>query len=53
MKNPEYVAGVTAIYRKYIDMYFDDPEGYAVDKNDLKTLLQLYVLPITLTLVVI
>lgn len=42
MKNPEYVAGVTAIYRKYIDMYFDDPEGYAVDKNDLKTLLQLF-----------
>ena len=42
MKNPEYVAGVTAIYRKYIDMYFDDPEGYSVDKNDLKILLQLF-----------
>ena len=36
MKNPEYVAGVTAIYRKYIDMYFDAPESYSVDKNDLK-----------------
>ncbi len=42
MKNPEYVAGVTAIYRKYIDMYFDDPDGYSVDKNDLKILLQLF-----------
>ena len=42
MKNPEYVAGVTAIYRKYIDMYFDDPERYSVDKNDLKILLQLF-----------
>ena len=42
MKNPEYVAGVTAIYRKYIDMYFDAPEGYSVDKNDLKILLQLF-----------
>lgn len=42
MKNPEYVAGVTAIYRKYIDMYFEDPDGYKVDKEDLKILLQLF-----------
>lgn len=42
MKNPEYVAGVTAIYRKYIDLYFDDPQNYKVDKNDLKILLQLF-----------
>ena len=42
MKNPEYVAGVTAIYRKYIDMYFDDPENYKVDKADLKVLMQLF-----------
>lgn len=42
MKNPEYVAGVTSIYRKYIDLYFEDPENYKVDKNDLKILLQLF-----------
>lgn len=42
MKNPEYVAGVTAIYRKYIDLYFSNPKEYSVDKNDLKTLLQLF-----------
>lgn len=42
MKNPEYVAGVTAIYRKYIDLYFENPKGYEVDKNDLKILLQLF-----------
>ena len=42
MKNPEYVAGVTAIYRKYIDMYFNNPEEYKVDKNDIKILTQLF-----------
>lgn len=42
MKNPEYVAGVTAVYRKYIDMYFDNPEEYKVDKNDIKVLTQLF-----------
>ena len=42
MKNPEYVAGVTSIYRKYIDLYFDDPENYKVDRNDIKILTQLF-----------
>ena len=28
MKSPEYVAGVTRIYRKYIDLYFENPEEY-------------------------
>ncbi|MCD8037130.1 MAG: U32 family peptidase, partial [Clostridiales bacterium] len=42
MKNSEYVAGVTAIYRKYIDLYFSDPENYSIDKNDLKILAQLF-----------
>ncbi len=42
MKNPEYVAGVTGIYRKYIDMYYAGPENYKVDKNDIKILLQLF-----------
>ncbi|MCQ4726428.1 U32 family peptidase [Anaerotignum faecicola] len=42
MKSPEYVAGVTAVYRKYIDMYFEDPENYSVDEKDIKILLQLF-----------
>ena len=42
MKSPEYVAGVTQVYRKYIDMYMNDPENYAVDDKDMKILLQLF-----------
>ncbi len=42
MKSPEYVAGVTAIYRKYIDLYFKDPKNYKVDEKDMKILLQLF-----------
>ena len=42
MKSPEYVAGVTGIYRKYIDLYFEDPENYEVDKEDIKALNQLF-----------
>lgn len=42
MKNPEYVAGVTGIYRKYIDLYFDDPEHYQVSSEDIKSLTQLF-----------
>lgn len=42
MKNPEYVAGVTGIYRKYIDLYFEDPEHYEVSAEDIKTLTQLF-----------
>lgn len=44
MKKPEYAAGVTAIYRKYIDMYYEKgEEGYAVDKEDLEQLSKLYI----------
>jgi len=42
MKKSEYTAGVTAMYRKYIDRYFDDPKGYAVDKKDRRYLSSLY-----------
>ena len=42
MKSPEYVAGVTGIYRKYIDKCFDNIENYEVDKEDFKKLLQLF-----------
>ncbi|MGL4790537.1 MAG: peptidase U32 family protein, partial [Anaerotignaceae bacterium] len=42
MKSPEYVAGVTKIYRKYIDMYFETPDKYKVEESDMKILLQLF-----------
>ena len=42
MKSPEYVAGVTAVYRKYIDRYGEDPEAYRVDPQDLELLARLY-----------
>ncbi|WP_158589541.1 peptidase U32 family protein [Butyrivibrio sp. CB08] len=43
MKKPEYSAGVTALYRKYIDKYYADPNGdYRVSDEDLETLRNLY-----------
>jgi len=42
MKNAVYVAGVTGIYRKYIDMYCQSPESFKVDEKDSKTLLELF-----------
>lgn len=42
MKKSEYTAGVTAMYRKYIDRYFNDPKGYEVDKKDRRYLSSLY-----------
>lgn len=42
MKSHEYVAGVTGIYRKYVDLYYDNPKGYKVNKDDYETLLSLY-----------
>ncbi len=44
MKSPEYVAGVTAVYRKYIDHYLNhDPHSYHVDPADQKLLQNLYI----------
>ena len=44
MKKPEYTAGVTAIYRKYLDRYkLYGEEGYRVDEADQKTLSSLYI----------
>ncbi|MBQ2116831.1 MAG: U32 family peptidase [Lachnospiraceae bacterium] len=44
MKSPEYVAGVTAIYRKYIDEYIRNPDKpYIIDKNDEEILKNLYI----------
>lgn len=41
MKSPEYVATVTRIYRKYIDLALSDKD-YVVDKNDRKELMQVF-----------
>lgn len=43
MKKPAYAAGVTAIYRKYIDLYYRDKENFRVLKEDLDTLQNLYI----------
>lgn len=43
MKRPEYVAGVTAIYRKYADMYLQKGrDGFAVSEADKEALMDLY-----------
>lgn len=43
MKKPEYTAGVTAIYRKYLDICLETPQKpYAVEPADLKRLTALY-----------
>ena len=44
MKRPEYAAGVTAIYRKYIDRYDrEKADHYRVEKVDLDSLKSLYI----------
>ncbi len=43
MKDPEYVAGVTGIYRKYMDLCLaDEKKPYHVDPSDLELLQTLY-----------
>jgi putative protease len=42
MKKPEYVAGVVSIYRKYIDMYYENAENYKVEIRDIRILEQLF-----------
>lgn len=39
MKSPEYVATVTRIYRKYMDLILNNKD-YKIDNNDLEDLLQ-------------
>ena len=41
MKSPEYVATVTRIYRKYIDLALSDND-YVIDEDDKKELLQVF-----------
>ena len=44
MKRPEYVAGVTAIYRKYIDLcYKNGMQNIKVEKKDWDALKSLYI----------
>lgn len=43
MKRPEYVAGVTSIYRKYVDLYQSTGrKGFRVAEEDKEILLDLY-----------
>lgn len=44
MKSPEYVAGVTALYRKYMDLYLkNSDDSFAIDKKDEDILRKLYI----------
>ncbi len=48
MKKPEYAAGTTAIYRKYIDRFYawdksGRPGRWQIEKEDLEKLYQLYI----------
>lgn len=43
MKNVTYAAGVTDIYRKYVDMYLEKGRsGYEVDRQDIENLMDIY-----------
>lgn len=43
MKKPEYAAGVTSLYRKYIDLYYKEPDKeHKVSKEDMDILKALY-----------
>lgn len=43
MKKPEYVAAVTAMYRKYADLYLEKGRaGFAVEPEDREILMDLY-----------
>lgn len=42
MKKLEYIAGVVSIYRKYLDMYYQNPDTYKVSESDIQKLLNLF-----------
>ncbi|MGI6094267.1 MAG: DUF3656 domain-containing U32 family peptidase [Lachnospiraceae bacterium] len=42
MKKPEYAAGVTSVYRKYLDLWMEHPDQYRVSQTDQKLLFDLY-----------
>ncbi|MCD7981488.1 MAG: U32 family peptidase [Clostridiales bacterium] len=41
MKSLEYAAGVTQVYRKYLDLYEKTPDRFAVEEEDMRYLLAL------------
>ncbi len=44
MKRPEYAAGVTAVYRKYLDIYYEKgSQAYRVELADMDRLRKLYI----------
>lgn len=43
MKKPEYAAGVTALYRKYIDLYYETPGHFKVSPEDMENIRKLYI----------
>jgi len=44
MKKPEYTAGVTSVYRKYIDRYYEQPDmALQIEPEDRKLLGSLYI----------
>lgn len=44
MKKPEYAAGVTALYRRYIDKYYENPEAeFKIAGEDMTKLQSLYI----------
>ena len=44
MKRPEYVAGVTSIYRKYIDLFYQNKgKKFKIKEEDWETLRSLYI----------
>lgn len=42
LKRPEYTAVVTRIYRKYIDLYLEDPQNYEIDPKDMEQITQIF-----------
>ncbi|MHB1335012.1 MAG: U32 family peptidase [Candidatus Humimicrobiaceae bacterium] len=42
MKTPEYVAIITKVYRKYIDLYYNNPQEFKVDEKDIYKLKQIF-----------
>ena len=42
MKSPEYVASVTQVYRKYIDLALKDPAHYKVQEEDMEMLQSIF-----------
>ncbi|WP_053985189.1 U32 family peptidase [Niameybacter massiliensis] len=42
MKSPEYVASVTRVYRKYVDLALKDPKHYKVEQEDIEMLQSIF-----------